>query len=41
MPVFGFIANKQPHEDVRLQGGSLKKPHAKVPRQNESRSEVT
>ena len=25
MPVFGFIANGQPHEGTMLQGGSLKK----------------
>ena len=35
------ITNKQPCEDARLQGGSLIKACAKVPRQNESRSDVT
>lgn len=29
MPVFGFTDNKQPHEDVRLQGGSLEKAACK------------
>ena len=35
------IANEQPHEDARLRGGSIIKPYAKVPRQNESRIDVT
>ena len=36
-----MIANEQPREDARLRGGSIIKPRAKVPRQNESRSDVT
>ena len=36
-----FFANEQPHEDARLRGGSLKKPSAKVPNQDESRNDVT
>ena len=35
------IANEQPGEDARLLGDSIIKPCAKVPRQNESRSDVT
>ena len=31
----------EPREDARLRGDSLIKPRAKVPRQNESRSDVT
>ena len=31
-PIFVLTANKQPHEDTRLQGGSLIKPCAKVPK---------
>ena len=34
-----IIANEQPRKDVRLQGSC--NPCAKVPRQNESRSDVT
>ena len=36
-----FIANEQPREYARLRGGSLIKPCAEVPRQNESRVDVT
>ena len=35
------IANEQPREDARLQGGSLIKLGAKVPRQNGSQIYVT
>ena len=36
-----LIANEQPREVARLLGGSIIMPCAKVPRQNESRSDVT
>ena len=35
------IANEQLRDDARLRGGSIIEPCAKVPRQNESRSDVT
>ena len=34
-------ANEQPRADARLLGGSIIKPCAEVPRENESRSDVT
>ena len=34
-------ANEQPRVDARLLGGSIIKPCAEVPRENESRSDVT
>ena len=36
-----LIANEQPCEDARLLDGSIIMPCANVPRQNESRSDVT
>ena len=36
-----LTANEQPGEDVRLPGGSIIKPCGKVPRQNESQSDLT
>ena len=35
------MANKQPREDARMRGGSVIKPRAKVPRQNEFLVDVT
>ena len=35
------IANEQPREDARLRGGSIIRPCAEVPREKESRSDVT
>ena len=36
-----ILANTQPRVFARLRGGSITKPWAKVPRQNESRSDAT